>query len=97
MANEDIKVLYKEGVYVSDIITLGDCRGDAFCAVANSLNYKPIRDTHSIQVFAKNGVSLVYEGSFAVLIGNQKTEMYASEIVKAIQESQTRMTSGRRF
>ncbi len=65
MANEDVRVICKEGVYVSDVIMLGDCRGDAFNAVANSLNYKPIRKDFSLQVFARNGVSLVYDGGFA--------------------------------
>ncbi len=97
MANEDVRVVCKEGIYVSDTIMLGDCRGEKFETLVNSLNYKTVRGVGSVGVFARDGVAVVYNSGSAVVIGNEKTEMYTSEIVKAIQESQKRMASGRRF
>ncbi len=94
MANEDVRVVCKEGVYVSDSIMLGDCRGEKFETLAKSLNYKSVHAIGTTTVFAKDGVAVVYNSGSAVVIGNEKTMMYTSEIVKAIQESQ-KMTAGR--
>ncbi len=95
MANEDVKVVFKEGVYASDMILLGDCRGEQFEKLVNSLNYKTFRGAGSTSVFARDGVAVVYNSGSAVVIGNEKTEMCTRELVAAIQHAQQEMQSRR--